>query len=111
MAKSSKKKNPVVKFLIGIFIFLLLIILSIVGWCVYSAWDKQSSLSMLPVGYSTYLRTDSAWDAIDPMIDLQAADILLSSPDFSQFREPFMTLRGSTLRTNKKRHSERRVFL
>ena len=101
MAKSSKKKNPVVKFLIGIFIFLLLIILTIVGWCVYSAWDKQSSLSMLPVGYSTYLRTDSAWDAIDPMIDLQAADILLSSPDFSQFREPFMALRGSTLRTNK----------
>ena len=101
MAKSSKKKNPFVKFLIGLSIFLLVIILSIIGWCVYSAWDKQSSLSMLPVGYSTYLRTDSAWDAINPMIDLQAADIFLSSPNFAQFREPFMALRGSPLRTNK----------
>ena len=101
MAKSSKKKNPFVKFLIGLSIFLLVIILSIIGWCVYAAWDKQSSLSMLPVGYSTYLRTDSAWDAINPMIDLQAADIFLSSPNFAQFREPFMALRGSPLRTNK----------
>ena len=101
MTKSSKKKNPFVKFLIGLSIFLLVIILSIIGWCVYSAWDKQSSLSMLPVGYSTYLRTDSAWDAINPMIDLQAADIFLSSPNFAQFREPFMALRGSPLRTNK----------
>ena len=101
MTKSSKKKNPFVKFLIGLSIFLLVIILSIIGWCVYSAWDKQSSLSMLPVGYSTYLRTDSAWDAINPMIDLQAADIFLSSQNFAQFREPFMALRGSPLRTNK----------
>ena len=101
MKKSSKKKNPVVNFLVGLSIFILVIILLIIGWCIFSALDKQSSLSMLPVGYSTYLRTDSAWDAIDPMIDLQAADILLSSPDFSQFREPFMALRGSTLRTNK----------
>ena len=101
MTKSSKKKNPFVKFLIGLSIFLLVIILSIIGWCVYSAWDKQSSLSMLPVGYSTYLRTDSAWDAINPMIDLQAADIFLSSPNFAQFREPFMALRGSPLRSNK----------
>ena len=101
MAKSSKKKNPFVKILIGLSIFLLVLIISIVAWCIYSACDKQSSLSVLPVGYSTYLRTDSAWDAIDPMIDLQAADIFLSSPDFSQFREPFMALRGSTLRTNK----------
>ena len=101
MAKSSKKKNPFVKILLGLSIFLVILIVSIVVWCIYSAWDKQSSLSVLPVGYSTYLRTDSAWDAIDPMIDLQAADIFLSSPDFSQFREPFMALRGSTLRTNK----------
>lgn len=96
-----KKKNPIVKFLLGILIFLLVIILVLSVWFIYSALDKQNSLSMLPVGYSTYLRTDSAWDAIDPLIDLQAADILLSSPEFSQFREPFMALRSSTLRTNK----------
>ena len=102
MEKSSKKKkNPIVKFLLGILIFLLVIILVLSVWFIYSALDKQNSLSMLPVGYSTYLRTDSAWDAIDPLIDLQAADILLSSPEFSQFREPFMALRSSTLRTNK----------
>ena len=99
--KSEKKKNPMVKILFGILIFLLVIILAVVAWCTFSALDKQNTLSILPVGYSTYLRTDSAWDAIDPLIDLQAADILLSSPDFSQFREPFMALRGSTLRTNK----------
>ena len=102
MEKSSKKKkNPIVKFLLGVLIFLLVIILVLSVWFIYSALDKQNSLSMLPVGYSTYLRTDSAWDAIDPLIDLQAADILLSSPEFSQFREPFMALRSSTLRTNK----------
>ena len=96
-----KKKSFGVKFLVGLSIFILVIVLLIVGWCTFSALDKKSALSMLPVGYSTYLRTDSAWDAIDPLIDLQAADIILSSPDFSQFREPFMALRGSTLRTNK----------
>ena len=99
--KSEKKKNPMVKVLFGILIFLLVIILAVVAWCTFSALDKQNTLSILPVGYSTYLRTDSAWDAIDPLIDLQAADIILSSPEFSQFREPFMALRGSTLRTNK----------
>ncbi len=96
-----KKKNPLIKVLFGILIFILVIVLVFVAWCTFSALDKQDTLSMLPVGYSTYLRTDSAWDAIAPLIDLQAADILLSSPEFSQFREPFMALRGSTLRNNK----------
>lgn len=98
---NKRKKSPIIKVLLGILVFVLVIVLSLVAWCTFSALDKQDTLSMLPVGYSTYLRTDSAWDAIDPLIDLQAADIILSSPEFSQFREPFMALRSSTLRNNK----------
>lgn len=99
--KAKKKKNPIVSFFKGIFIFLLTIILIIVIWCGYSALNRKKSLSLLPTDYSVYLKTDSVWKALRPIIDLQAADIILSSSELAQIRGALMSFRQSSLKDSK----------
>lgn len=79
-------------------IAILLIILTI--WCVFSVVNRRASLSLIPSDFSVYIHTDSAWEALEPLLDLQAAEVLLSLPEFVQLRQPFMALRQSTLRDN-----------
>lgn len=97
----SKKKNPFLAFIKGIFIFLLILILILVIWCGFSALHKKSSLSLLPADFSVYIHSDSVWEALNPIIDLQVADVLLSTPEFTKVREAFISFRQSPLRQNK----------
>ena len=101
--KSTKKskKNPFLSFVKFILTFVLTCIIILLLWCGFSAVDRTSALKMLPKGFAVYLRMDSAWKALNPLLDLRAAEVLFSSPNFSQFRAPFMQLRSSNLRTNK----------
>ena len=57
----SKKKNPFLSFIKGLFIFLLIIVLILGLWCGFSALHKKSFLSLLPTDFSLYLHTDSVW--------------------------------------------------
>ncbi|MBR2106419.1 MAG: hypothetical protein IJ937_04025, partial [Treponema sp.] len=101
MKKESKKTNPFLTFIKTLLIIFLILILLLAGLFTFSALDKKDSLSVIPNDYSIYLHTDSIWDSLEPLLDLQAADIYLSSPSLVQFRGMFMNLRSSNLRSNK----------
>ena len=81
-------------------IFLTIIIL-ILGWCVFSALHRKDTKSLLPEDYSVYVKIDSVWDAINPVIDLQVADAVLSTPELASVKGALISFRQSPLRSNK----------
>jgi len=98
---ATNRKHPFLNILKAFLLVLITLILIIVIWCTFSLFNKKESISLLPSNYSLYLHTDSIWDALNPIIDLQAADIFLSTPELSQIRETLITFRQSPLRNNK----------
>lgn len=96
-----KKKNFFTKFLLSILYFLLSIILVLALWFCFSALDKKKSIAMIPQNFHALVHTDSLYDAVNPLLDLQAADIFLSSENMSDFRGIFINLRSENIRNNK----------
>lgn len=96
------KKSVVAKIFLSILWFFLGIICLLIGWFSFSALDKKDPLTIMPSDFSLFVHTDSIWDSINPIIDLKAADILLSGKDgennMAAAREVLMTLRSSSLR-------------
>ena len=97
--KKGKKKKSVAGKLFRF--VLLVIVVSVAAGLAFCAFDRKSAVSVIPKSFSFYVRTDSAIDTIDPMLDLRAADVFLSTPEFKAFRSIFMDLRSSPLRKNK----------
>jgi len=98
-SSNSKKKLPfILRFLRGLFIFLLVALLIIVVGLAYCTFDKKSTLSVMPRAFSAYVRTDSAFETIEPLIDLQATDVVLANPELKSIRPAVMMLRSSELR-------------
>ena len=99
---NEKKKSPfIIRLFKGILIFFCIILVSLFGWIGFSALDRMSPLDVIPSDYSVFVHTDSVWDAVSPIIDLKAADVLLADPLLSNYRAPFMEFRSSALRGNK----------
>lgn len=96
-----KKRNPVVRFFLSIITIVLTLAVILAAAFAFAAFDRHSSLASVPRNYSVYVRTDSAFDTVNPLFDLQAADVLLSSPEFAALRKPFMDFRSSPLRENR----------
>jgi len=96
----AKKLNPIIRFLLSIVTVILTILVLVASAFAFCAFDRKSSLSAIPRNYSLYMHTDSAFDTVNPLFDLQAADVLLSSPDYSSARKAFMDFRSSDLREN-----------
>ena len=101
MKKKQKKSNAFIKFLRILLIIFLVLILLFAALFTFSDLDKKDPLSVIPQDYSLYLHTDSVWDSVIPLLDLQAADIFLSSPNLADFRGLFMNFRSSNLRSSK----------
>ena len=108
LEEKTDKKNPkkankpfIVKILLAIFYILLALIVIFIAWMSFSAFDKKSSISGLPKNFSVYVRTDSVWSAVEPLIDLKAADVVLAQPAAANFRETFYKLRETNIRKNK----------
>lgn len=100
--QTKKKKKPFfLKLLTGIFWLVLFVVLLLLAGFIFSALHKKNSLSMLPPDYSLHLHMDNAWKAVNPLVDLEAADIILSQPQFLSLRPAFMSWRTSALRQNK----------
>lgn len=100
-AKTKKKKTPfIVKFFLTIICIILFLIAALLAWCGFCYFDKVASVKALPFNYSIYVRTDSVWEAVSPLVDLQAADLILSEPQAATFRELFFSLRESKYRDN-----------
>ena len=99
---SSKKNSPaIIRFFKGILLFICAIVVIFVGLCIFCALDKKSPVSAIPRDFSVCVRTKSAFETFDPLLDLQAADVAFASvPDLKKFRSSFMLLRSSPLRKN-----------
>ena len=96
-----KKKNPVIKFLLGIVYFILVIVLILALWLGINFCIRADISDSVPDGFLVHLRTDSVWDSVNPLFDLQAADILLSDSSLASIKPAFIDFRQSALRTNK----------
>lgn len=99
--KNAKKKNLAGSFFKVLFSFIVVIFFIIAAWCIFSVFNRKSSLSAIPRNYQVYIHSDSAFDTVNPLLDLQAADVLLAAPDFSKYRKIFMSARASLFRENK----------
>lgn len=99
--KKSKKKNPFVSFLKGILIFFLSLILVLAIWLCFSAFDRTKAIRSVPDGFSGVAHTDNVYKAFNPLLDLKAVDVYLSSePSFASFLPVLYTIRQSPLRKN-----------
>ncbi|MBB5226435.1 hypothetical protein DYE50_08775 [Treponema ruminis] len=93
-------KKLLARIFLSIISVILTILLLLAAALAYCAFDRKSALSSIPRNYSLYIHTDSAFDTVNPLFDLQAADLFLSSPEYSSLRKPFMDFRSSDLRDN-----------
>lgn len=98
---TNKKRKPfIVKFLLAILYIILAVILVIVAWMTFCALNRTENVKALPGNYSIYVRTDSIYDAVEPLIDLKAMDIVLAEPGLSSVRESFYAARETSWREN-----------
>lgn len=96
------KKGKIVKRIFaGVGILVLLLLLAAGGFLGFCAIDKKQPVSVFPHDFSVYVHANSAWDTVEPMLDLKAMDMFLSTPELSQLRGVFMQLRASQWRNNK----------
>lgn len=95
-----KKLKIIKNILVGILIILCFIIISISSLFIISSVGKKDSLSVFPHEYSIYLHMDKAWNTVEPMLDLKAMDMFLSTPELTNVRGMFMQLRASSWRNN-----------
>lgn len=100
MEKEKKQKSVITKLIFSILIFIAVILLLIAGWFTFCCIDKKNSAQAVPADFTIHVRTDSAWDALEPILDLKAADLILADPTFSSYRELFLKFRQSPLRRN-----------
>lgn len=100
-AKSKKRKNPIAVFFGAVFTLVLVVLLALALWFAFSVFNRKPSLAAIPRNYTVYVHSDSVFDTANPLLDLQAADVILSMPEFSQYRKAFMAARSSPLRGNK----------
>lgn len=100
-ASSSGRRKPLpVRILIGIAVFLVAVVLMVVVALSFCAFDKRKTISIFPKNFSVFVGTDSAYGTVEPMLDLQAADVFLATPELRSVRPAFMMLRSSSLRRN-----------
>lgn len=99
--KKNKKKLPLpVRIILFPFKLILILLILLFIWFAFCYFNKTSSLQAIPNDYSLYLRTDSLWETLNPLLDIDASLVLLSSEQFQGVREPFLEAKKSTLRNN-----------
>ena len=96
-----KKKLPLfVKLLLLPFEILLTLIIIVLIWFTFCYFDRIKAVDVLPPDYAVYLRTDSVWATVEPLLDLDATLIAMTSPDLQKYRESYLKVKSSKLRQN-----------
>lgn len=99
--KKNKKKLPLpVRIILFPFKLILILLILLFVWLAFCYFNKTSSLQAIPNDFALYLRTDSLWETLNPLLDIDASLVLLSSEQFQGVREPFLEAKKSTLRNN-----------
>ena len=57
-------------------------------------------MDALPPDYAVYLRTDSVWGTAEPLLDLDATLIAMTSPELQKYRQTYLDLKKSKIRKN-----------
>ena len=100
-SKAGNKKRPLALRLLLLpfkIIFVLLIIVLI--WFCYCFFDRVKPVDALPPDYALYMRTDSVWGSAEPLLDLDATLIAMTSPELQKYRDKYLMLKSSKLRQN-----------
>jgi len=97
----TKQKAPLWKKLLLFPLKLILAILAVILiWFTFCFFDRIKPVDAIPPEYALYLRTDKVWDNAEPLLDLDASLIALTSPELQKFRQTFLNLKSSKLRNN-----------
>lgn len=89
------------KFFKGLLIFFLVTVCLIAGVFLFCALDRKNALDAVPRDYTVYVHTDNAWSAFNPLLNLQAADVLFSQKEFVQYRQIFNDIKASPIRESR----------
>lgn len=101
MEKDEKKKVPlVIKLLLLPFEILLVLLIVLLLWFTFCFFDRVKSIDAMPPDYAVYMRTDSVWDTVEPLMDLNATLIAMTSPELQKYRDKYLNLKSSRLRKN-----------
>ena len=101
MEKDEKKKVPlVIKLLLLPFEILLVLLIVLLLWFTFCFFDRVKSIDAMPPDYAVYMRTDSVWDTVEPLMDLDATLIAMTSPELQKYRDKYLNLKSSRLRKN-----------
>ena len=98
MENTKKKKLPLpVRLLLLPFKIIFILLIVILLWFSFCAFDRINPLDALPKDYTLYLRTDKIWNAAEPLLDLNATLVAMSSPELHQYRESYLKIKSCIL--------------
>ena len=96
-----KKKLPFgVKLLLLPFEIVLVLLLVVLAWFTWCYFDRIKAVEVIPPDYAVYMRTDSVWGTAEPLLDLDATLIAMTSPALQKNRDTFLKIKSSSLRKN-----------
>ena len=99
--KNNKKKLPVwAKILLLPFELILAVLIILLIWFTFCFFNRTKSIDALPPEYAVYVRTDSIFHNVDPLLDLDATLIAMTDTGLQKFREPYLNIKKSKLRKN-----------
>ncbi len=101
MEKEKKRKLPLgVRILLLPFKIILIILVIGLAWFAYCRFDRIKPIDALPSDYALYLRTDKVWNTVEPLLDLNATLVAMTSPELQKYRETYLKIKSSKLRRN-----------
>ncbi len=101
---TGKKKPAALRVILGILKTILFVLLGIIVvlliYLGFSIFDKKQSLYCVPRDFSVYVHTDNVYQDLEPVVDLEACDVILGQENMSDIRGAFMAFRASPYRKN-----------
>ena len=99
--EKNKKKLPLgVRLLLLPFSLVLVLLVVVLAWFTFCFFDRVKAIDALPPDYAVYLRTDSVWNTAEPLLDLDATLIAMTSPELQKYRDTFLKVKSSKYRKN-----------
>ncbi|UTC78320.1 VCBS repeat-containing protein [Treponema sp. OMZ 799] len=98
--KIKKKHGVFFKLGMAILVILLVLILPIAGFFIYSAIDGINPIEYIPEGHYAYVNIDSAGELLQKTLSMQTLDSVLSSPETAQLQGTIRSFRASPMLTS-----------
>lgn len=99
--KKAKTKNPFLKFLKGLLIFLLVVIGIVLGWVLYCVINSEKHEAYMPENFSTYISVSSVSDLIHEILQVQTVDAILADAQMDDVYSVVKALRSNEFVSSK----------